>query len=306
MSKKDKKKSEEILRYNIAERYSKKIEDILSKMDFSSEDELREFIKKVRDKYKDFEPPPKTPLDKARDIIYDAWESDREERIRLAEKALEISKDCADAYVLLAEASEDLKESYKLYKKGVEVGERALGEKIFEEQVGHFWGIVKTRPYMRARYGYAECLWNLGEEEQAIKHLKDMLRLNPNDNQGVRYFMINCLIEMGNDEDAWELLKNYSEYSASWAYTRALLMFRREGDSVIANTLLNKAFEVNKYVAKILTGEKELPDATPVYYSPGSIEEAEIYIGESLGAWNTSKGSLEWTYENYKKFKRRN
>ena len=39
-----------------------------------------------------------TPLGKAQDMMYDAWEvSDPKQRIALARKALEISPDCADA-----------------------------------------------------------------------------------------------------------------------------------------------------------------------------------------------------------------
>jgi len=46
----------------------------------------------------------KTPLNEAQDLIYDAWEvNDSKRRVALARKALEISPDCADAFVLLAE-----------------------------------------------------------------------------------------------------------------------------------------------------------------------------------------------------------
>jgi hypothetical protein len=43
-------------------------------------------------------------LKKAQDLMYQAWEeSNPARRIVLAHRALEISPDCADAYVLLAE-----------------------------------------------------------------------------------------------------------------------------------------------------------------------------------------------------------
>src|SRR4051812_44210541 len=45
-----------------------------------------------------------TPLDQAQSIMYQAFESpDRDEQVALARQALEVSPDCADAYVLLAE-----------------------------------------------------------------------------------------------------------------------------------------------------------------------------------------------------------
>lgn len=63
-------------------------------------------------------------LDEAQDIVYRAWETkSRSRRIALARKALTISPDCADAYVLLAEqAATSLDEAMELNQKGVEAG----------------------------------------------------------------------------------------------------------------------------------------------------------------------------------------
>ena len=46
-----------------------------------------------------------TPLEKAQDLMYRAFEARGRRRIQLARKALELSADCADAYVVLAEES---------------------------------------------------------------------------------------------------------------------------------------------------------------------------------------------------------
>jgi len=55
--------------------------------------------------------------------------------------------------------------------QGMEVGRRALGGKIFEES-GHFWGMLETRPYMRARAGLMRCLWEEGKHDKAIGHAR--------------------------------------------------------------------------------------------------------------------------------------
>ena len=142
-------------------------------------------------------PAPTTPLERAQELIYDAFEiDDPQGRVELAEEALEISEDCSDAYVILAEESaEDADVARDLYEMGVRAGERALGEEFFTEEVGNFWGILETRPYMRAREGLANALWALGERDQALAHYREMLELNPVDNQGVRYELADCLLE---------------------------------------------------------------------------------------------------------------
>lgn len=130
-------------------------------------------------------------LGQAQELIYNAWETaDRKRRVALAQKAIGISPDCADAYVLLAEETATLDEALEFYRKGVEAGERALGRQAFESDAGHFWGILETRPYMRARAGLARCLWESGKRDEALAHYREMLRLNPNDNQGLRYVLV--------------------------------------------------------------------------------------------------------------------
>jgi hypothetical protein len=103
---------------------------------------------------------PRTPLEQAQQLIYEAWEAPSgRRRVQLAREALKLSPDRADAYVLLAEeAARSLEEARDLYEQGMQAGERSLGPRAFKDDVGHFWGILETRPYMRARAGLAACL----------------------------------------------------------------------------------------------------------------------------------------------------
>ena len=52
----------------------------------------------------------------------------------------------------------------------------------------------------------ASALLKLGDVDGAIDHFRDMLRLNPNDNQGIRYTLLGCLLERGDDGALKELL----------------------------------------------------------------------------------------------------
>ena len=125
---------------------------------------------------------------RAQEVMYEAWDqTNPRARVALAHKALTISPLCADAYVLLAEEeAKSVEEALEYNRKGVEAGVQVLGPKGFKEYVGHFWGFLETRPYMRARAGLAATLNALGEVDAAISNYRDMLRLNPNDNQGIR------------------------------------------------------------------------------------------------------------------------
>jgi len=239
----------------------------------------------------------RSAVDEAQEIMYDAWEAPTRQRaVALAKKALAISADCADAYNLLAEEmAQSLEEAIELYRKGVEAGERALGKKAFKEDVGSFWGLLETRPYMRARAGLAQCLWEAGQREEAVEHYWDLLRLNPNDNQGIRDLLMPCLIELDRDEDAEKLFKQYEEDGmAVWMYSRALLDFRKHGDSPSAVKSLKAALDENKHVPPYLLGRKKMPRYLPDHYGFGDENEAVLYVHGNKAAWKATSGALEW------------
>lgn len=272
------------------------IQKLVDEREFESEDEMNKFIQSLVSFGEIGRLAPRSPLEGAQELMYQAWETPiTKERVKLAHQALEISPDCADAYVLLAEeTAKNIVEALKLYQLGVEAGERALGAKAFDDYVGHFWGILETRPYMRARVGLAQCLWGLGKHEEAIGHYRDMLRLNPGDNQGIRYLLAACLLEKGEVDDLQELLGKYDEPTAAWLYTGALVTFLRQGDSLESRRCLREAIECNRHVIPYLLGEKNLPKQLPQYMSFGDKSEAIIYAAEFGLGWFKAKDAVSW------------
>ncbi|WP_043160249.1 hypothetical protein [Bradyrhizobium sp. Ai1a-2] len=236
-------------------------------------------------------------LVRAQDLIYDAWEAGTaRRRIALAEKALTISPLCADAYVLLAEhAKPSSDEELNLWRRGVEVGRQALGDAAFEEYVGEFWGFLETRPYMRARFGLARALWARGVQGEAIDHLRDILRLNPNDNQGARYVLAAVLVEAQRDHDLALLLKDYpDDGAAAWSWTEALAAFRRDGDCKESRARLTQAITDNGHVVAYLLGERPVPKSLPSYISPGDEDEAIYYVVDFRAGWANTLGAIDW------------
>jgi tetratricopeptide (TPR) repeat protein len=150
---------------------------------------------------------------------------------------------------------------------------------------------------MRARLGLAQCLEQLGRIEEAVDHYQEMLRLNPNDNQGVRYLLLSGLLQLGRDADAARLLKESDEPAAHWSYARALLAFRLSGRSVAARRELRRAFSTNPYVPQLLLSEEPLP--MPPHYSHGSPEEAVVCVEGLRPAFLQTEGALDWLAAEY-------
>jgi len=233
---------------------------------------------------------------KAQDVMYEAWErTTSRSRIALARKALGISPLCADAYVLLAEEARSIEEARDYYAKGVEAGELALGPRGFKQYAGHFWGFLETRPYMRARAGLAGTLLQLGDVDGALAHYRDMLKLNPNDNQGIRYVLAGCLLRQDNDSALKELLAAYEDGNASWLYTRALVAFRESGDGdKHAAALVRVAWSANEHVPAILSGAKSPVISDDGYITMGGPDEATYYVTECGPAWHRTPGAVAW------------
>ena len=280
------------------ERVHARIGRVMRRHDFGSLEEANAFLaSRLGPGGLDEDAPPESDLERAQELLYDAWQQPgRRQRVSLARKALARSPDCADAYVLLAEETAGSPAAARpLYEQGVAAGERALGEAYFRERVGEFWHLLETRPYMRARAGLAEALWASGEREAALAHFRELLRLNPGDNQGNRYRLLAALLEAERDGEATRLLGEYrEEASAAWAYGRLLLAIRKGGAYRTERGRLEQAFRANPFVPEYLLGVARLPKRPPAYVGMGDAAEAQDYVLSYGQAWLETPGALDW------------
>lgn len=226
--------------------------------------------------------------------IYDI--PNRNLRIKYAWDALEISPYCTDAYNLLAGESELLEERICFYEKAVQAGRMSLGEEFIRENAGHFWMDIDTRPYMRALRGYADSLRAAGVRDRAIEIYWELLRLNPEDNQGNRYALSACLLEDGRDNEMRLMMARHGDERTCFiCYDKALWTFRfTGGGNERSNEMLREALATNEYVPAYLLGEKLVPWGKPNYYGWGDENEAIIYASNSRKAWMQTPEALEW------------
>lgn len=277
------------------EKHSANMGRLVAQQDFESVDALNDFIKENATIGVPPAVPPCTPLEAAQEVIYEAWEQHGRRKRMLARRALEISPDCADAYVLLAEDTCDPQAAHDLFEQGIAAGRRALGERYFEEHVGQFWRLLETRAFMRAAAGRAQCLWALGREDEAVSQYQELLALNPDDNQGIRYLLGACLLETGDNDRLGKLLDDHGdEPTAQWRYLRALWAYRKEGNTPQARQLAKAALKTNRFVPAFLTGRRPLPESPPAIFSVGREDEAVCCAFDQQTGWQATKGALQW------------
>lgn len=266
------------------ERELLRLENETSNRDFETMDDIQTFLNQQVNQQS-----VKKPLsnkEKAQDLIYDAYDSTGKKRIELAKKALKLYPNIPDAYNILAELELNPLKEEQLLLKAIEVGEKELGKDFIKENKGYFWGIVSTRPYMRAKFNYADFLHENERFEEAIRQYEDLLELNPNDNQGARYELFIVYVESGLFKKAEALLKKYNETTtANGAYNLVLIELLQNGVTNKAKQLLKKAKQQNPYVPDYLLGKKDIPMYLPSHYQLGSESEAIIYADNHWTLW---------------------
>ncbi len=198
----------------------------------------------------------------AREHFFSAINAQRDDAIlRRLIKAVRTDPNCADALTsLLGWVLPEAKDEERLpYSQGIEkAAARGLGgDKFFKETSGYFWGVIETRPFMRAKHALGKAYYELGQLVLAAQHLGAMLELNPNDNQGIRYELLPVFLELKELQQASALLKRYADdASAMWAWGRVLQM-QLEGKEAVAKKALLEARKANSHAEKYLNGNKK-------------------------------------------------
>jgi tetratricopeptide (TPR) repeat protein len=146
-------------------------------------------------------------IDSADDLFDDGmehwWDGDRRGALKVFRRVLEIDPRHADAHNHLGIASLDarkLKVAEQHFRAAVDGGERHLerdGARVP-------WGIIENRPYLRGLGNLALVLAEQRRWPEALAVHQQMLRLNPDDNQGVRWLIGVEHLRVGDDKRAIE------------------------------------------------------------------------------------------------------
>ena len=270
----------------------------IQNQDFENIEQVNEFMKKMQGQSLDDLPEIATDKGRSQDLVSEAYNQSVSKGKKLIKQALELDPDNADAYNYLASVETDVDKALAFYKEAIEAGERSLGEEFMKEEKGHFWGMIESRPYMRAKAGMAGCLFAKNRISAAIEIYREMLVLNPNDNQGVRYLLSTLLLGKKDLSDYESFMKdNNDDDCALWHYNNALYHFKKQGKSTKSDKALLKAYNFNHHVMDYMLGLKEIPDESPHYIGRGDENEAIAYIYDVIHTWGKADGALDWMYE---------
>lgn len=236
----------------------------------------------------------KGSTDVVEDLIDQAWEANSPvQQADFARHALALDPDAIDAYVALALCVETLAERIALLREAARIGEKKWPQELKRPSKSFFWLDVHTRPFMRAMHKLSLALWDRGARDEAAAIADRLLRINPNDNQGIRYLALAWYPVLGNWPRVAEILKQYDgEIRTEYLYARCLNSFRLGEDSEAA---LTEAVETNPHVpALLLDKRRQYLDPSIEHVAFRSEEEAAAYAAFNRDAWESVPDALNW------------
>ena len=241
-------------------------------------EKLQEFIKMYNNGEMEYK---NTPLDDAYEILEEAQNARNEkEALRLAKKAYEKSSECFDAILFQCDLEENGIKRMKLLDDGLEFEKNRLTkEKYFDkENIGHFYGIFETRPYIGGLVIKIEYLLEEGKLRQAANVCKEVLRLNENDNLGARYLLMAIYATLEEEKDMLDLYKKYPEEDLEMLFP-LFAIYYKIGNDKKAKDYLNRIDKCNSNFVKYFKGIiKPSEKINPGYYSRGDSSEIFMYL----------------------------
>lgn len=267
---------------------------LMEKQQFGSKEEIEAFLTQIsKGPIPEFEP--ENDQEEAEELVYEAMELEGEAQKELIMEALDLDPNCIAAYHLLGDAEIHPAIALAFFERGIMIGaERFQSEEYLKQNMGHFWGLTETRPFMRCLQGAADSQFFLGHIYEAMGIWTLMIELNTNDNQGVRYDLMLSLAGLADHESFEKLDKQYKDDASCAAhFNRVLYQFTKHGAGPQALRALQAARSRNKFVVPMLLKE-EAPPFGVSGYTLGSKEEAIAYMDKAHIVWSGVPGAKDW------------
>lgn len=167
-----------------------------------------------------------TPVERADRLIDEIPEDATDEHImRTARQALAISQDSLAAWLMLGIHAEDDAKAMERFEQGIQRGRERFKKEIesIHDDIG-LWGHIAARDLIRLMIEKAKLQENEKNAEEAIATYREILRLNPRDNQGVRGDLLLLLMVFRRIAEGRELVEAYpNDADTAMAWGRAFI-----------------------------------------------------------------------------------
>ena len=231
-------------------------------------------------------------------------EGDELGALRLARKALKLDPDNLDAeWFVIRYEEKDPEVTLSKIRTALESGKANLEKQGYfdKDNIGHFWQIFETRPYIRLKNQYVFCLAAVGKLKLAAREAEDIIYLNEDDNTGVRFRLMHLYAALEDAKAAEKLLKKYSEHDEGPLLLAMILLYYKLDETDQAEKYLRRLTKIIKdtrnFVRDVLAGREEriLSELEQKGgYCPFSEEELVMTYDENSYVYDTVPVFFRW------------
>ena len=282
--------------------------------DFESEEELNEALHSYMLQYNAsvMQGNRSNTPETADDFLELAEEAEsQKEALKYAKKALMLEPENIDAQTAVAVNSASTVEATVEKLKAVYTSATAqMKEQGFldDDNIGHFWLITETRPYMRLLDTYADILYTSGKMKLAAKILEEMIRLCESDNLGARYTLMHIYCHLEDEESALELAKKFPDDDSVQMLLPLSLLYFRLDDLKKSASYLRKIKNTNEDAVDFFTGliNGNLDDyidedeQSPYGYRPYTMDELLVVFEQHKMMYLSIPVYFDWAYRKIK------
>ena len=169
------------------------------------------------------------------------------------------------------------------------------------------WLDIDNRPFLRAYHALGIEYVNRDDIAKALEIFSNLVAMNPNDNQGARSLVAECLFHLGRPAEVLHLCEQYSDDGMEGVvYGRPLALFQL-GRREEADESLDAAIDFLPLVAgELIKDEHSEPEATrPGYITHGGADQAYYYWHDFGEYWEDTEGALPFLEAGLDRYERR-
>ncbi len=173
----------------------------------SVEAENEEEMKELVSQFMNVSYIPKNKFEEAQLNAYEGYFAETEQLKNNYWKIAELlNPNNTDVLLHKAEITNNENIARELFKKAIKES-----HKQFDPSFEVAWGYVPNRPYLRSLFAYGIWEFELGNFEVAKTQFQKLIKINPSDNQGVRYLLVSTLLHLNLLVAAKKVLETYPE-----------------------------------------------------------------------------------------------
>ena len=281
----------------------------------NSEEELQEMLNQYMTEYNNslrFQP----ELSEANAETSEDWLELAEEAenpndaVRFAKKSLSLDPNNYDAAVFLIDLENELPHIQLEHLNSLFEKATAHMEETghIPQDVGDFWGVYGTRPYMRLLATKMHIEKESGMFLEAIRDGEEILRLNSHDNMGIRSSLMGLYALLLKEAEAEKLIEKYDRdgYIETSLFLPLSILHFRLGKLEKAKEILlqlNKANpDTKKFFRSAINGDLEpyFADMPEEGYRPNTMDEYLVTMQDEYYLLSQSRSYVMWADETLK------